>query len=143
MKHLQIFDPPMCCSTGVCGPEVDPALARFAGDLKWLTGQGVAVERFNLARQPEAFIRNPAVYRMIDEGGLQVLPLVLAAGEIVSRGRYPDRGELARFAGLAVAALPDATPAGADGPVLTLDLLPAAPGAADGAGCCGAGSGDC
>jgi hypothetical protein len=24
MPKVQVFDPPMCCSTGVCGPEVDP-----------------------------------------------------------------------------------------------------------------------
>jgi len=49
IKTLKIYDPPMCCSTGVCGPEVDPALVRFAADLKWLESQGVVVERFNLA----------------------------------------------------------------------------------------------
>jgi hypothetical protein len=33
---LCVFDPAMCCSTGVCGPSVDPELARFAADLDWL-----------------------------------------------------------------------------------------------------------
>ena len=45
MASVEVFDPAMCCSTGVCGPSVDPALARFAADLEWLAGQGVAVAR--------------------------------------------------------------------------------------------------
>jgi arsenite methyltransferase len=56
MTVLQVFDPPMCCSSGVCGPSVDPRLPRFAADLDWLRNQGVQVERFNLAHQPQAFV---------------------------------------------------------------------------------------
>lgn len=62
---VQVFDPPMCCLTGVYGPEGDPALARFAADLKWLEGQGVRVERFTLSREPEVFARTPAVAERI------------------------------------------------------------------------------
>lgn len=49
MTMFQVFDRPMCCSTGVWGPTADPVLARFAADLEWLKGQGVTVERYNLA----------------------------------------------------------------------------------------------
>ncbi len=59
MSKVQVFDPPMCCATGVCGPEVDPALVRFASDLEWLKSSGVEVERFNLAQQPAAFVGQP------------------------------------------------------------------------------------
>jgi hypothetical protein len=55
MTKLEIFDRAMCCSTGVCGPSVDPALPRFAADLEWLKARGVAVERFNFAQQTDAF----------------------------------------------------------------------------------------
>jgi SAM-dependent methyltransferase len=58
MKAIEVYDKPMCCSTGVCGPKVDPVLPRFAADLEWLKSQGHRVERFNLAQQPEAFVRN-------------------------------------------------------------------------------------
>ncbi|HTN04894.1 MAG TPA: arsenic metallochaperone ArsD family protein, partial [Planctomycetaceae bacterium] len=64
MKHVQIYDKPMCCSTGVCGPQVDPVLPRFAADLDWLKSQGHQVERFNLAQQPDAFIANPDVHQL-------------------------------------------------------------------------------
>ena len=59
MTKLAVYDPPMCCSTGVCGPAVDPVLPRVAADLDWLKRQGVQVERYNLAQQPQAFASNP------------------------------------------------------------------------------------
>ena len=36
MSTIRVFDPAMCCSTGICGPAIDPQLARFAADLSWL-----------------------------------------------------------------------------------------------------------
>jgi hypothetical protein len=51
---IRVFDPAMCCSTGVCGPSVDPDLARFAADVDWLQKQGVKVERFNLSAPARA-----------------------------------------------------------------------------------------
>lgn len=102
MAVLQVFDPPMCCSTGICGPKMNPVLPRFAADLEWLRGQGVAVERFNLAQEPAAFAKNPAVQRMLADGGPQCLPLILVDGHVVSRGVYPSRGEMVVFTGIAV-----------------------------------------
>lgn len=98
MPRLEVFDPPMCCSTGVCGPGVDPALARFAADLDWLVGQGVEVARFNLAQDPSAFVRNALVAEAM-RAKEDALPLVLVDGAIVAEGRYPDRQALARFTG--------------------------------------------
>ena len=65
MVVLQVFDPPMCCSTGVCGPKVNPTLPRFAADLNWLKSQGVHVERFNLAQNPDAFTKDSVVEQML------------------------------------------------------------------------------
>jgi len=101
MKKLEVFDPPMCCSSGVCGPEVDPVLPRFAADLQWLAGQGVGVERYNLSQQPQDFVANPLVKAALAEGGNASLPLILVEGQIATRGTYPTREELARLAGLA------------------------------------------
>jgi len=94
---LKVYDPPMCCSTGVCGPEVDPALARFAADLDWLERQGVAVERYNPSQEPGAFVTNPAVRRALQERGNGCLPLVLWGQETVASGKYPLRAELERL----------------------------------------------
>ena len=100
MTKLQVYDPPMCCSTGVCGPQVDPVLPRFTEDFHWLANQGIAVERFNLSQQPQAFAGNLAVKEALAQDGTGCLPLILIDGGIVSKGRYPERGELARLVGL-------------------------------------------
>ena len=100
MTRIQVYDPAMCCSTGVCGPQVDPVLPRFSADFHWLANQGVAVERFNLSQQPQEFAGNSVVKNALAQDGTGCLPLILVNGSIVSKGRYPERDELARFAGV-------------------------------------------
>jgi AhpD family alkylhydroperoxidase len=101
---VRVFDPAMCCSTGVCGPSVDPQLVRFAADLDWLKGQGISVQRFNLAQEPGAFAENPAAKYALADAGEAALPLVEVDGEVKSRGVYPSRDELAVWAGVAAPA---------------------------------------
>jgi hypothetical protein len=112
MTTIQVFDPALCCSTGVCGVEVDQQLVAFSADADWLAKQGGRIERFNLAQQPLAFAQNPVVKGYLDRSGAQALPLVLVDGEVALAGRYPQRAELARWAGLA-APETKAEPAGA------------------------------
>jgi hypothetical protein len=94
----------MCCSTGVCGPSVDPKLVRFATDLGWLRSQGVTVERLSLSRQPAAFADDAAVKTALETKGEAALPLVKINGEVKSCGVYPSRDELAAWAGIAAPA---------------------------------------
>ena len=103
---IQVFDPAMCCSTGVCGPSIDPALVRFAADLEWLGEQGVSVERFNLSQQPQAFVAQPLVTKAIELQGESALPTVIAGGAIKSTGVYPSRAQLAVWAGIDAAEAP-------------------------------------
>ena len=91
----------MCCSTGLCGTEIDPALVRFAALLGQLSHQGVKVERYNLGQQPMAFVQNPAVKTLLDQEGMTVLPLLFVGGEVFLKGRYPtdeERENLTRAA---------------------------------------------
>lgn len=99
MKTLRVFDPALCCSTGVCGPTVDPELARFAGDVEWLKGQGVTVERFNLAQQPGAFVE-ASVKSALEAMGDAALPLVQLGGTTIATGHYPSRDVLTKLVGL-------------------------------------------
>jgi len=99
---IQVFDPAMCCATGVCGPSIDPELARISADLEWLRGQGVAVERFNLSQEPGAFAGAPLVQQALQARGVECLPLVLVDGRIVAEGTYPARETLAALAGIVV-----------------------------------------
>lgn len=106
MTTVTVYDPPMCCSTGVCGPEVDPKLAQFAGDLAWLKAQGVEVQRLNLAQEPERFVENDAVKAILDRSGGDELPAILVGDELIASGRYPSREELAALAGITATPAP-------------------------------------
>ena len=109
MKSIQVFDPALCCSSGVCGVEVDQALVTFAADIDWARQAGAQIERFNLAQQPVAFAETPAVKNFLELSGQEGLPLTLVDGQIALAGRYPSRDDLARWAGItAVAAAPSA-----------------------------------
>jgi len=99
MKTLKIFDPAMCCSTGVCGATVDQKLARLAADVGFLKSKGVHVERFNLAHQPGEFTANPVVLAEMGAEG-ENLPLFVIDGEVVSKAVYPSRAEIASWFGL-------------------------------------------
>ena len=94
---LEVFDPAMGCSTGVCGPAVDPALPQFAADLEWLKSKGIGVDRYNLAQQVAAFTANLAVKKALNSKGTKCLPMVLVDGEVKSEGAFPTRGQLAAF----------------------------------------------
>jgi hypothetical protein len=101
MKSIQVFDPALCCSTGVCGVDVDQALVTFSADVDWAKQAGAKIERYNLAQQPMAFADNATVKGFLERSGAEGLPLVLVDGEVAMAGRYPNRSELRRWAGLA------------------------------------------
>jgi hypothetical protein len=114
MNRLDVYDPALCCATGVCGPGVDETLAQFASALEALRERGVTVSRYNLGQQPGAFAGNATVREALEREGVSCLPLVLSDGEILSRGRYPGRAELGlarRAVAVAVAAAPCCAPA--------------------------------
>ncbi len=124
MKTIQVYDKPMCCSTGICGPAVDPVLPRFAADLDWVKTQGHQVERYNLSQQPMAFVQNPLVQQTLTKEGTDCLPLIIVNGHIVSRRGYPTREMLAMWMGKGAAT----------------ELLPVMP---EGGSCCGGTPGCC
>ncbi|MCQ2036319.1 arsenite efflux transporter metallochaperone ArsD [Stutzerimonas kunmingensis] len=101
MKTLEVFDPALCCSTGVCGVEVDQALVSFAADVEWARQQGARIQRFNLAQQPLVFAENVTAKAFLQRSGQEALPLLLLDGEVALAGRYPSRSELARWLGIA------------------------------------------
>lgn len=109
MSTIQIFDPALCCSSGVCGADVDQALVNFSADIDWAMKNGAQVERFNLAQQPLAFAEHPVVNSFLQRSGAEALPLILVDGEVALAGRYPLRAELLRWAGIAA---PEGKPAG-------------------------------
>lgn len=97
MKTIQVYDPPMCCSTGLCGNDIDPALVNFAALLTQLSQNGIQVERYNLGQQPMAFVQNPTVKALLDNEGVTALPLILVDGAVHLKGRYPTTEERSAF----------------------------------------------
>lgn len=103
---VAIFDPPMCCPTGLCGPGVNPALLELVRDLRWLEAQGVTVERHGLSQEPDVFLQQPRVAGLLQAYGDRALPAALVNGEVLMHGRYPSRSELLQA--LAAATAPPA-----------------------------------
>lgn len=99
MSSVEIYDPALCCSTGVCGPSVDPALTQFAADLAWLDTAGVEVQRYNLASEPGKFVERTEVKAVLTAQGEQGLPAVVVDGDLKCTGRYPSRDELTTWTG--------------------------------------------
>lgn len=97
---IQVFEGPLCCNTGVCGPDPDQALVDFTADLDWLTRQGVSVRRANLAQDPAAFADSAVARAFVQKVGASGLPLIVVDDVTVATGRYPSRAELARIAGV-------------------------------------------
>ncbi len=103
MKTLTIFDPAMCCSTGICGAEIDQKLVDFAADLDWLKSEGIEVKRINLSQEPTLFAENEQVKFILQNSGVEGLPVILADDEVQLSGQYPDRVKLAQMVGVTAA----------------------------------------
>lgn len=97
MTKIEIFDPALCCPTGVCGPTVDPELTRMASAAFILEKKGFHVKRFNLANDPAAFVEYKEINQLLHEKGPEALPAVLLNGELVKTGEYPSNSELAEW----------------------------------------------
>ena len=93
---IEIYDPAMCCSTGVCGPSVDPELVRMQEALRQIQKQApeVKIERYGLSADPQAFVANTAVAELLKNEGQQCLPLVFVDGGLVCKGGYPGDEQL-------------------------------------------------
>lgn len=97
MKKMFIYEPAMCCSTGLCGVGVDPELLRISTVLNTLKKKGIEIERYNLSNSPQEFINNKAVNEFININGVDELPVAVVDGEIVITGRYPTNEEFANL----------------------------------------------
>lgn len=105
MKTMQIFEPAMCCSTGLCGVSVDPELLRISTVLNTLKQNGITVERFNLASAPMEFVNNKVVNDFINKFSPEKLPVTVVDGTIVISGRYPTNEEFTSWLNLPVTLL--------------------------------------
>lgn len=128
MTTIRVYEPALCCNTGVCGPDVDQDLVTFTADLGALKGLGVDIERHNLANDPNAFATNDTVRAFLQVAGSEGLPLTTVDGVTVMTGSYPVREQLLKFAAVAT----DVIPAG----IIALDMSEESGACCGETGCC-------
>lgn len=97
MKNIKIYEPSMCCSTGLCGVSFDPELIRISTIFDKLAKNNVKAERFNLSNSPMEFIKNIEINKIVGDQGIEVLPITVVKGEIVLMGRYPKTEEIMKL----------------------------------------------
>src|SRR5512139_2156008 len=91
---VEFFDPPMCCPTGLCGPTLDQTLLDVSEMILSLQAEGLAVERYQMTGQPQAFLSNPDVMRLVREMQMAALPITVVRGKVVKVGVYPTLNEV-------------------------------------------------
>lgn len=89
MKTIEIYEPPLCCPTGLCGPAPDPELAVLMDTVIELRKEGHSVERIAINQQPMRVMNNPVVKAILLSEGKEALPITLVEGKLVLKGRYP------------------------------------------------------
>ena len=97
MKTVEIFDPPLCCPTGICGPTVDPALLDAQEAILRVQSEfngRVRVERYALGQQPGKFMQQPEVVARLKAQGVATLPITVVCGRAVKERAYPTYEEL-------------------------------------------------
>ena len=93
MQEIAVYDPPMCCPTGVCGAAPSPELAQVANNLNLLAKKGTMVKRYNLSQSPGAFAQQAEVMQLLKDKGTDALPIVMVDGQLMFTGRYPTELE--------------------------------------------------
>ena len=94
---VELFDPPMCCPTGLCGPTLDQTLLDVNEMLLALQAAGVTVARYQMTSQPQAFLSNPEVMRLVREQQMAALPISVVRGQVVKVGAYPTLAEIKTY----------------------------------------------
>lgn len=96
-KKIIIYDSPMCCASGVCGPNPNQTLMDFQNILEEVRKMGTIVERYIITQSPEKFKENPEIIKMVQEHQLNILPITAVDGKIVKSGSYPTLEEFKKF----------------------------------------------
>lgn len=91
---VELFDPPMCCPTGLCGPTLDQTLLDVNEMILSLQGSGVQVARYQMASDPQAFLNNADIMRLVREQQMAALPITVVRGKVIKVGEYPSLMEI-------------------------------------------------
>jgi len=91
---VELFDPPMCCPTGLCGPALDQTLLDVNDMVLALQRENLRVERYQMTSNPNAFLGNAEVMKLVREKQMEALPIVVVRGKILKTGAYPSLSEI-------------------------------------------------
>jgi hypothetical protein len=98
---IVIYDPPMCCPSGLCGPNPDPRLIDLQNTIFQVKQLGAEVERYIITQAPDKFRENPDVIKLIQAGELKALPITTLNERVIKSGSYPTLVELKNLLGKA------------------------------------------
>jgi hypothetical protein len=91
---IELFDPPMCCPTGLCGPSLDQTLLNVSEMIMAVQAEGTTVERYQMTSHPQKFMQNNDVMRLVREQQMAALPITAVHGQVIKTGAYPTLEEL-------------------------------------------------
>lgn len=91
---VEFFDPPMCCSTGLCGPTLDQTLLDINEMIVFLQKEDLRVERYQMANNPNAFLGNAEVMKLVRDKQMEALPIIIVRGKVIKVGAYPSADEI-------------------------------------------------
>ncbi len=101
MRKIEIYEPAMCCPTGVCAPSVDQELLTITAITKEVNAsEENRIYRRNLSQNPQAFVRSEVVNQKLKESGVEGLPLTLVDGQVYLEGKYPTIEQIRELTGL-------------------------------------------
>lgn len=104
-KELKIYDPALCCPTGLCGVNIDPELMRIAVVFETLKKKGIPVERFNLRDNPQVYVDNKTINDCLMKESADVFPITTLDGEIVLKKTYPSNAQISEWLNVSEAEL--------------------------------------
>ena len=90
---VMIFEPPMCCAGGLCGPSIDPALIEIQNTINKIKNEfkeSVDIARIDMAMNFNTFLDNWDIFEKVNKQGISVLPITKVNGSIVAEKLYPD-----------------------------------------------------
>lgn len=90
---VMVFEPPMCCAGGLCGPSIDPALLEIQNTITQLKkefGDSVEIARIDMALDFNVFLDNWDVFERVQKQGIAALPITKVNGDIIAEAGYPD-----------------------------------------------------
>lgn len=91
---VELFDPPMCCPTGLCGPALDQMLLDVSEMVMALQRENRRVERYQMTSHPSAFLSNAEVMKLVREKQMAALPITVIHGKVIKVGAYPSADEI-------------------------------------------------